>query len=256
MPHALSITQVRKARHFVLSCIAAIAFFNSSSVATQPVAPSAVWSKYDSSVGAIPVALPVPPGFVEPSAQIPQFRSYGEQFTPQMNRLLAIYISEQDFQRVTAKNDPEMKRYFLAQTLRANEGSTLSKADFDKIKVMLKDPNSGVQKIADAMGQEALDNAAKKIGDGQVKLKLGESKSLGMFDQRPDSLSTMMLTKGQAVVNGKATEVSILTGTNILRLKDRLVYFYAYSRYEGKSDIEWVSKVSKDWVTQATALNQ
>ncbi len=255
MHKTLRTTALMKTRQFAAGCLTAIAFVGAGTVMAQPTAGSTAWPSYDSKVGSVPVKLPVPPGFVEPSLQIPAFRSYGEKFTPQMNRLLAIYIAEPDMQRVTAQNEPEMKRYFLAQTLRANEGSTLTRADFDKVKSMLKDQNSGLQKIVENIGQQAIDDAFKKIGDGQIKLKMGEVKSLGVFDETKDSLSTLLLTKGQAVVNGKSTEVSILSGTNIVRLKDRLVYLYAYSRYEGKSDIEWVSKVSKDWVGRATALN-
>jgi hypothetical protein len=121
---------------------------------------------------------------------------------------------------------------------------------------MLKSQASSIFKTAEAESQATLDSYAKSIGDGQGKIKLGEVTSLGVFDERPESMTLLGLSKLQVVRDGAQTEITILFATNFLRLKDRVVYFYAYTRYNGKDDIEWAAESSKAWVTQALLMNQ
>jgi hypothetical protein len=214
------------------------------------------WSSYDANIGDLTIKLPIPPGYTEPSSDIPAFRSMGEKLTAKTNRLLAFYVSLPDFRTAAVGGEPALARYFMVQTLRAMESTPFDSTMLEVTKTMLKSQAGSIFKRAEAESQTTLDAYAKSIGDGQAKIKLGEVTSLGIFDDQPNSMTLLGLTKLQVVRDGGQTELTILFATNFLRIKDRVVYYYAYTRYEGKEDIEWAAQASKAWVTQALLMNQ
>ncbi len=230
---------------------ASISFFNSGALAQSAAVPS-----FEANVGDVAIKLPIPQGFTEPTGDIPGFRRLGEQLTARSNRLMAFYISLADFRKAAVGGEPEMKRYFMVQTLRAMEASALDPTMFEVTKQMVKSQSGSLFKSAEAESQSMLDSYAKSIGDGQGKIKLGEVSSLGVFDEKPESITLLGLSKLQGNINGQQTEVTILFATNLVRVKNRIVYFYTYTRYDGKDDIEWAAEASKAWVTQVLALNR
>jgi hypothetical protein len=221
-----------------------------------PTVTKATWASYDAMVGDQALKLPIPPGYTEPSSDIPGFRQMGERLTAKTNRLMAFYVSLPDFRKAAVGGEPEMRQYFMVQTLRSMESTRFDPTMLEVTKTMLKSQASSIFKTAEAESQATLDSYAKSIGDGQGKIKLGEVTSLGVFDERPESMTLLGLSKLQVVREGAQTEITILFATNFLRLKDRVVYFYAYTRYNGKDDIEWAAESSKAWVTQALLMNQ
>jgi hypothetical protein len=248
---------------FGFSALSSSAIAQTSSPNTQPSAPlntpavtKATWASYEAMVGDHAIKLPIPPGYTEPSSDMPGFRRMGEQLTAKTNRLMALYVSLPDFRKAAVGGEPEMRQYFMVQTLRSMESTRFESAMLEATKTMLKNQANSLFKDAGSESQAALDSYAKSIGNGEGKIKLGEVTSLGVFDERPDSMTILGVTKVQVVRDGVQTELPILFATNFLRLKDRVVYFYAYTRYAGKDDIEWAAESSKAWVTQALLMNQ
>jgi hypothetical protein len=228
----------------------------SSAQPAAPAATKATWASYEAKVGDQTIKLPIPPGYTEPSSDMPAFRRMGEQLTAKTNRLMAFYVSLPDFRKAAVGGEPEMRQYFMVQTLRSMESARFDPTMLEVTKTMLKSQANSIFKTAETESQSTLDAYAKSIGDGQGKIKLGEVTSLGVFDERPESMTLLGLSKLQVVRDGAQNEMTILFATNFLRLKDKVVYFYAYTRYNGKDDIEWAAESSKAWVTQALLMNQ
>jgi hypothetical protein len=224
-------------------------------VAPGTVTPKATWASYEANIGDQKLKLPIPPGYTEPSSDMPGFRQMGESLTAKTNRLMALYVSLPDFRKAAVGGEPEMRQYFMVQTLRSMETTRFEPAMLDAAKVMLKNQAATIFKMVESESQSTLDAYAKTIGDGQSKIKLGEVQSLGVFDDSPNSMTLLGLTKVQVLRDGVQNDITILFATNFLRLKDRVVYLYAYTRYEGKEDIEWAAESSKAWVTQALLMN-
>lgn len=215
---------------------------------------------YAAPIGRVLVQLPVPAGFVEPSRTVPPLRYLGERMTPPGNRLLALFVTDSDERDAREGRNPGMVRYYMAQTLRQTEGEALGREDFSQIKTLLRQQYQQLlSSVADAT-QGHLDNAMKQIGRdaGQdvPSLKLGEMRGLEVFDEREGSISLLAVTKLAAQQAGEqVTEMAVAMSITTARVKDRLVYFYAYSQYREAADLDWLRSATREWLPRLAALN-
>lgn len=215
---------------------------------------------YAAPIGRALVALPVPPGFVEPSRSLPPMRTLGERMTPPSNRLLALFIDEADEREAREGRNPGMLRYYMAQTLRQTEEQALSSADFAEIKAMLRQQYQQLLSNVAGAAQGHLDNAMREIGrdTGQAlpALKLGELRGLEVFDEREASISLLAMTKlALQQAGGQVLEMPLAMSITTARVKDKLVYFYAYSQYRDKADLDWLRSTTGEWLPRLAAAN-
>jgi hypothetical protein len=227
------------------------------------LAAPAAWAAdatYAAPIGRALVALPVPTGFVEPSRSLPPMRTLGERMTPPSNRLLALFIAEADERDAREGRNPGMLRYYMAQTLRQTEEQSLSGAEFGQVKTLLRQQYQQLLSSVAGAAQGHLDNAMREIGRdaGQdlPSLKLGELRGLEVFDERDASISLLAMTKlGVQQAGGQVLEVPLAMSITTARVKDKLVYFYAYSQYRDKADLDWLRATTREWLPQLAAAN-
>jgi hypothetical protein len=215
---------------------------------------------YAAPIGRVLVQLPVPAGFVEPSRTVPPLRSLGERMTPPSNRLLALFIADSDERDAREGRNLGMVRYYMAQTLRQTEGEALGREDFSQIKTLLRQQYQQLLSSVAGASQGHLDNAMKQIGRdaGQdlPSLKLGELRGLEVFDEREGSISLLAMTKlATQHAGGPVTELALAMSITTARVKDRLVYFYAYSQYREAADLDWLRSTTREWLPRLAALN-
>lgn len=214
---------------------------------------------YAANVGGINLSLPTPPEFTEPSALAPDVRHLGETLTPTGNRILAIFVSNNDAQLAIAGKEMEMIRYFMVQTLRQTENNTVSKGDFEKIKTILKTQQQRLLANAKKEATPVLNNAIKKLSqdenDPTLSLKVGEVLPLEVLQEENDSLTLVTLAKCAVTKRGVITEMPMLGASTTLLSKGKLVYFYAFSQYRSKDDKEWARKATMNWIKQFRAAN-
>jgi hypothetical protein len=210
-------------------------------------------------VGSTSVSLPTPPGFTEASGPAPGFRRLGETMTPPTNRLLAVFLSDGDIVRAAAGKPPELIRYFMVQTLRHTEGMVLTPADFAQVRDLLRTQYKELLHRAKPGFQGELDRMAgefgKQAGASDLSLKLGEMTALEVFDDRPQSISLLALTKYVVHAAGKTEEAPVAMSMTTAILKGKVVYLYAYSRYRSAADIEWVRSEMSAWSARVQGAN-
>lgn len=210
-------------------------------------------------VGRTLLQLPLPPGFVDPAKPLPPMRQLGERMTPPSNRLLAIFIADDDLARAQAGQPPQMARYFMAQTLRQTEDSPITEAEFQGVRQLLRQQYQSLLTQIAAQAQGHLDNAARDIGrDAGVdalSLKMGELKGLEVFDDQATSISLLAATKYAVQVSGQTQEIPMAMGITTATLRGKLVYFYAYAVYRGPADLDWVREATRAWLPRAQASN-
>jgi hypothetical protein len=203
--------------------------------------------------------LPLPAGFADATRDLPQMRTIGERMTPPSNRLLAVYMSQEDHQRAKGGQAPAMQRYFMVQTLRQAESATVSPAEFAELKSVLRQQYKGLVEQAGKQVQGLLDSAAREIGrDGGVEslsLKAGEMKGLEVFEERSNSISLLAATRFVVQAEGRSQEVPMSMAITTAVLKGKLLYFYAYAVYRDVQDLDWLRSVTRDWLTLADASN-
>ncbi|MDP3655126.1 MAG: hypothetical protein Q8R67_26000 [Rhodoferax sp.] len=228
-------------------------------VALQFVYGHAQVASFTAVVGEETLALPQPIGFTEPLAALPELRKFAELFTGPPHRLLALYVEDSDFQLAMQGISVRMKRYFLVQALRATEKKTVSVAEFSHFKSKVRGSRTLVDEKLQGEIQSQLDNIAKKLGENtdsaDLSLKLGETKSLGIFYDEPNAISELAIGN-MALNTGQARRDShMLVGMTLANIKGKLVLFFAYSPLRSAADSEWIRNQTQTWIREATTIN-
>ena len=210
-------------------------------------------------VGRTLLQLPVPPGFVDASRPLPQMRLIGERMTPPSNRLLGIFISEQDLALAQGGQAPEMARYFMAQTLRQAEESRITEAEFLDVRQLVRQQQKILQTRITSQTQDHLDKSARdadrSAGGDAVSLKVGDLKGMEVFDDQATSISVQVVTSYGVQAGGPTQEIPMAMGISTALLRGKLVYFYAYAVYRSPADLDWVRAVTRAWLPRAQASN-
>ncbi len=233
-----------------LACALSIAA-GSASAADEP---------FTASVGLALLKLPVPEGFVEPSRSVPPLRQLGERMTPPSNRMLALFVSRPDEAAARSGTAPGMQRYFMVQTFRQAEQATVTLAEFTPVKAMLRQQYQQLLDQSGVLVQGHLDKAAREMGRDagvdNLQLKVGEMKGLEVIDERELSISLLALTKYAVQVGERTEEIPMAMTITTGITKGKVVYFYAYARYSGADDLQWLRTVTRQWVQQAAEANR
>jgi hypothetical protein len=215
---------------------------------------------FTASVGLTLLKLPQPDGFVEPSRNVPQFRQLGERMTPPTNRLLAIFVAKADETAARSGVPPAMQRYFMVQTFRQSEQGTVTQAEFEPVKAMLRQQYQRMLDQSSALVQGQLDKAAREMGRDagvpDLQMKVGEMKGLEVIDERELSISLLALTKYAVQVGERTEEIPMAMTITTGITRGKVVYFYAYARYSGADDLQWLRTVTRQWVQQAGEANR
>lgn len=210
-------------------------------------------------VGGIPIEVPAPLGFADPSSVSQDMRSIFEAMTPPSNRLLALFVSEPDFKRIASGKSATLSRYFMAQTLRKLESNNVSTRDFVKLQEMFKQQQQDLLERNKNQSQQNIDAASKKLGrqfqDPTLAMKVGEILPLGIFHEGNSSIGMAALTKYSLVINGKIEEIPMAMAMTLALVKGRVIYLYAYSTYRSNTDVEWTRSVSRQWASSVASLN-
>lgn len=209
-------------------------------------------------VGGVPLAIPVPPGFSDPSAQAPQLRDLAERLTPPTSRLLAVFVADRDLKLTREGKDPLLHRYFLVQTPIRNEQAQMTPEQFSQLKQTLR---AGMQTGFDSTrrrSQAFLDSATQKLGKEagvEFSMKMGESKVLSFDDDRPRGLSFSTATKYASDINGVREEIPMVMSTTVLLAKGKVFFAYAYSQYRAPADLDWVRAQARFYMDTALTAN-
>ncbi len=239
------------ARLALALCTAAAAL--SAAHAQDPVEP------YTASVGLKLLKLPLPPGTVEPSRSVPPLRQMAERMTPPSNRLLALFVERADEAAARSGQAPTMARYFMVQSFRQAEAGSVSAAEFREVRQQLRQQYQQILVQAVPQVQGHLDGAAQAMGRDagldRLQVKVGEMKGLDVFDEREHTISLLALTKYEVQAGDRREEVPMAMSITTGILQGKVVYFYAYARYQGPPDLDWLRQVTRDWVERATRAN-
>jgi hypothetical protein len=240
-------------RHALLAFLTSIAL-----VATSPLA-FAVDKSVTVSLGDGTVLLPVLPGFADPSATPQPIRELMARSMPATNRFVALMPMQDFLDRRAAGEPAAMSRYMMVQTVRAHEQNGVSRAEFERIKAMLRQQSDAMAREGAKQAQDGIDLAAKEVGrmngDSQLALKAGVPRSLGVFDETPDSISLAQVTPITRTDQNGVRTVYQASAMSIVLVRDKPVSAIVYSAYQSQADVDWTEREVLDWVKRYTALN-
>ncbi|MBM3394382.1 MAG: hypothetical protein FJY37_07090 [Betaproteobacteria bacterium] len=206
-------------------------------------------------VGATEIVLPVPEGFVEPTQVSPSARQFAERITPDLNRLLALFV------RPPSASDDGIgwTRYYMVQTLRAAEQLTVTAEQFDTVRGYLRDQSQTLMDNLEGYIADQAERSSEEIGRDygieDLDLKVGELKVIEVFNDTAEAISLLALSRIKVNVGGQSSETPVCNGITALRLRNKIIYFFAYSQFDSGKDLKWVREVSLEWIGRALSAN-
>ena len=190
-------------------------------------------------VGGVKIDVQAPIGFHEISSLSPETRNLAETMTPPSNRLLAIFVSEDDLGRIMKGEVPKFGRYMLLQVFRELENTNISNGQFRQLVAQIK----------------AQQNTLPKEYELSQKMKIGEHVPLGVFFEQSNAIGFASLVKYQAEAEGEKLDYVVAGGTSFIRVKQKVLYAYVYGTYENQDDLNWVRSKSREWVNSLLTFN-
>lgn len=194
-------------------------------------------------VGGVSVHVPALQGFTEVSKRSPEIVDLAQAMIPPANRLLGVYLSNADYEKLANGEAPGFDRYVFVQVNRELEDVNISSSDFREISAQLRAQQDTIlHDVAERAGRQ-LDRATRKISqdyDVSLDMRFGEQRSLGVFLDRPNAIAFTSLVKYQGNLEGEVIGYVMAGSTMLIKVKRRLLYIYVYSQHQARADVDWV----------------
>jgi hypothetical protein len=208
-------------------------------------------------MGGQDIVLPQMAGMKEVYGVNEQFDGLVRQFVPPENRLLAVYLTEEDAAGMQS-GAAGLKRYILVQTTK-NDITFDSEKDFDIIRDEIAKGAGTTTTGSDAAVQKHLDEASGYINDTfhrRTKLQIGETRGLGAFMNYEGAFGVAMIANvGVAGPEGREEDLGIVTSVSAMNTKGKMLFVNAYSHYNGDADADFVRDTAKDYAKALFAAN-
>lgn len=209
-------------------------------------------------VGGVTIEAPAIPGFNEISAISPEVVELMQSLIPPTNRMLGVYMTDADHEKLLAGEAVDFDRYILLQVNKEFESQAVTRRDFETIATQFKAQQDAIMEKAEAGAGALLDNASSHLAekyDISAEMRLGEQRSLGMFLDEPDAVAFTILAKYQASMEGASFDYVMAGAISLVRLNQRIVFLYVYSRYETPDDVAWVEERTGEIANLLLAAN-
>ncbi len=240
--------------HALLALLASLCLCGPS--AAEPVPGDAA----SVTIGALPIALPVLPGYAPPSATPQLLVDVTSRALPPTNRLLAVMLPTDFLDKVQGGDiKAPLSRYLAVQTFPAYEDSGMTPALFAQVKTVLRAQSAQLFEKAQgeiAASTDRLSSEVGKItGDSSTSIRTSDNSSLGIFDEQPDSISMAALQTVSASSQKGSTQIRQAMALAAMRVHGKVLMASVYSNYESQADIDWVEAQMRAWVKRLNELN-
>lgn len=191
--------------------------------------------------GMVNIAMPTPAAELKEMG--PDLRVLMDSFAPSNLRLIAAFIPPDELALLPGKLNSKttFPQYALVEVPRTAEFRDVDEASFKTlVDSMNKQASSGGLQ---ANIQTTLDRRLADLGVEAGKVVIDKPTQLGTIFLKPNASGFAMLMP--MTVDGKT--VTMVGGINVVRVHNRLLFAYLYTRYDDKASIEWITKTSESW---------
>lgn len=180
------------------------------------------------------------------------YRVVMEVFVPNQNRLVAAFVSPEDFALLKSGKLKSLPRYALVEVPRTAEFMDLTPVAFKEV-IDSTNKEMGSNLDADVKQyQVELNQRMKDLNLEKAKVGLNKPIALGRFFSEQDAYGLGMMMP----VKADGTTTRIVAGIVLLRIKNRLVFGYLYSVYKDEETLSWVRKSSEEWADAILKANR
>ncbi|MBD9470203.1 hypothetical protein [Pseudoxanthomonas sp. PXM01] len=204
-------------------------------------------------VGRKTIEVPVPQGYGRVGADMTGVLALVETVLPPSNRLLALYLAEDDLAIAREGRTPAMARRFEIQIPVLMIDSPYSVADFEALKTMAR---TEAERQLASLGPQ-IDEHMARVSDAlsekrgsDVRMTIDGVRSLPVHDETADSLTMSLVARHTVALEqgGTSTEVSTAT-MSFVRVDDTVFVLWVHG---GSDDLAWTREQSKAWVQAIT----
>ena len=205
------------------------------------------------------INLPVPTGFEEVNQKFEYMKTRFEATEAPANEVLAGYLPVSDCELLRRGEAPLLTYYAKISVLRVAKETDISPEIYQQV---VDSVRKNATKILDPDGPEMkeltrrVEKKLTEVNSAETKFDFSKPQNLGTFDVRENVFGMVMLITLDAEIAGKKKTTPMLSGTSILRTKERMLFVYTYRKYESKADLEILKELAKQWNDSILAANK
>jgi hypothetical protein len=239
------------ARHALSALLAGVAFAAS---AAQPPATVAV------AFGNQQLTLPIPADFESPAVTPKAYMRLFEDMQRPTDRLMAVMLSKDYVAKVRSGDKAaELSRYLVVKANRRFDTEDFTPDDLVQVKALLLHPSAQLLQLQQALLTQTANRLAKDVGkitgDTSTTMHMGDVRSLGVFDEQPNSISIANLeTSGSDSKAGTDQYVQVAASAIIL-IHHKMLALVVYDDFRSQGNIDWAKGVIRDYVKRVNELN-
>lgn len=196
-------------------------------------------------------SIVIPP----PTAELPEigsdYRVLLDALAPTSNRIVAAFLLPDEAKAITG-GGTNLSRYALVEVPRRAEFAEITPDIFKQVSVSVAEQFGASLDSTVKDEEDAFNRRLKELNGNASTVTIDKPFLLGTLFSKPDEVSFGAITNVSA--NGHSTKM--VNATTIVRLQDRILFFYAYSEYANEDSVKWVREVSEKWADSALKLNQ
>jgi hypothetical protein len=205
------------------------------------------------------IVIPDPEGFEEAASQFANVKQRMTATEAPANDMLLTHMLVSDCDLLRRGAIPTYSQYTKVSVLRRARELSMTRPmmvsvvdAFRRNASTLLDPNTATMQDF----EKRLEQELSRIDSNTTQLDFSKPELLGEFDTRPDVASFLMLMSFK--VNSGSVEqiVHMLTTTSFVRVKERVIFVYAYRKYKGTGDIATLKQFTTEWTNSILAANR
>ncbi|HOQ04283.1 MAG TPA: hypothetical protein PKY88_03595 [Anaerohalosphaeraceae bacterium] len=210
-------------------------------------------------IGEETLQVSAPDGFTElKSISEEQFAMF-EGMLPKSNRLLAVFISQQDAGRLLRGEPAQFREYMTVHSVKELENLTLPKYQFAELRSVLRKEYDTLlqnqEESIDKMTNEAGKALSQRFG-AEVNFNVNGVIPLGIDKETASYITMSQIAKYKLSVDGDQTEHTVAGTITVLLIKGKVLYLSVFKTYEEDNDLEWTRSRSKNWLSYVLSANE
>lgn len=205
------------------------------------------------------IPVPAPTGFSEIGKIAPNTFSMFEAVLPVENRLLAVFVSEENVGRLLRGEAPVLDKYMLVDSPKELEESTLTKAQFAGLRTALRRQYAAPTQNAPERMNEAVVKAGKalsRLSGTQVDLTVEGIAPLGIDSETASSITMSLLARYKTLAGNEHVQQVTAGTTTTLLVKGKILHLNVYRVYKDENDLAWTRERSQSWVKSILTTNE
>jgi hypothetical protein len=182
----------------------------------------------------------------------PDLRVVMDYMVPDSNRLVAAYVLPAELEEAKTGKKVPFTQYAVIEVMRKAEFLDLGPDDFKQVSASIGGTMDQLLDQEKQKEEESLNRKIKALNEGAGQIKLEKPVNLGVFFSKANALSFGLLMP----VKYADKSSTVIAGAIIFRVRDRLVFAYLYSAYNGEESVHWIRSNVEAWADTLLKANQ